>query len=130
MKHDIDKMVQELLDSLGMTSENYEDVVFRAVNVALVQLGYANHEVGEAIKELKKLDKKHEDAIKKLQETDMSRAAMRDAENNLMLSYVRSRLNLKRQESERKRYAKRLQLGLDLLDSMYRKTSKYKETMP
>lgn len=119
MKHDIDKMVQELLDHLGMTSENYEQVLIRAINVASIQLDYANHQVGEVVKDIKNLDKSHDDALDELQKTDMPKAAMRDAENNLMLSYVRSRLPLKHKESERKRYAARLGLGLDRLVAMY-----------
>jgi hypothetical protein len=96
MKVDIDRMVQDLLESLspgGITSDNFESLMIRAINVATIQLDYANYEVGEVVKKQR--------SIKGM--------AIRSAlEDELMVTIV-----------TKKKYAKILGLGLDRLVEMY-----------
>lgn len=112
--NDIDKMVQQLLDSLGMTSENYEEVLFRAINVASFQLDYANHQVGVVVKELKALPP--DLPVKAGLSRFIADEVMRDAEMSIFL-------RLRKELSQRKRYAKRLGLGLDQLVKMWQAVS-------
>jgi hypothetical protein len=94
MKVDIDKMVEDLIKSLGtVTSDNFERLIIRAINVATIQLDYANYEVGEVVKKQRSLK---------------GMAVNASLEEELMATLI-----------AKKKYAKILGLGLDRLVEMY-----------
>jgi hypothetical protein len=98
MKMDIDKMVQDLIESLGpVTADNYDRLIIRAINVATIQLDYANYEVGEVVKKQRSLK---------------GMAVNAALEEELMATLI-----------AKKKYAKILGLGLDRLVEMYHPAS-------
>lgn len=110
---DIDLMNQQLLEHLspnGLSSADFDALIIRAINVASIQLDYANYRVGEVVKELKKLppDLSVKAGLSRL----VAGEVMRDAQ---MVRF----LKLRKELSQRKRYAARLGLGLDRLVAMY-----------
>lgn len=88
-KAEIDAMCQELIQYLNTPDKDPEALMISAINVATIQLDYANYEVGVLDKQRRRL-------------------MISDAESDLMRALI-----------EKKRYAKRIGLGLDRLVEMY-----------
>lgn len=86
---EIDRMCQELIQYLNTSDKDYDALMISAINVATIQLDYANYEVGIVDKQRRRL-------------------MVSDAESELMRTLI-----------SRKRYAKRLGLALDRLVEMY-----------
>lgn len=110
---DIDIMNQQLLEHLspnGLNSTDFDVLIIRAINVASIQLDYANHQVGEVVRELKKFPP--DMASKAGLNRFIAGEIMRDAQ---MVKFIKLRKEL----SRRKMYAARIGLGLDRLVSMY-----------
>jgi hypothetical protein len=128
MKMDIDKMVQDLLESLGpVTADNYDRLIIKAINVATIQLDYANYEVGEALKQYKPHDRmvrQLEGELKELNKKGIVYGSLRIAlEEDLALAIAHREFIGSTILAPAKRYAKILGLGLDRLVEMYHSAS-------
>lgn len=128
MKMDIDKMVQDLIESLGpVTADNYDRLIIRAINVATIQLDYANYEVGEALKQYKPHDrmvKQLEGELEELNHKGIMYGSLRIAlEEDLALAIAHRAFIGSNILAPAKRYAKILGLGLDRIVAMYTKAN-------
>ncbi len=90
---EIDAMCQELIEFLNTPGKDYDALIIRAINVATIQLDYANYEVGEVAKKQRSLK---------------GMAVNAALEEELMATLI-----------AKKKYAKILGLGLDRLVEMY-----------
>lgn len=92
--NNIDQMVEDLINHLNRPGVSSQDLLVSAINVASIQLDYANHEVGESIKKLKRM-----------------------AVDSAVRSEVEAEI------SARKMYAALLGRGLDRIVAMYTKAN-------